>query len=119
MRSTLGWIVALALPALASCGGGATCGTGTQLVSGSCVVSAAGPSPLASVVVSGLAFDGDATTPLEVGHRLPISLALQGTPRGAPSATTVPVQVSVRLVSTDASQRSCASVALVEGSPGA
>ena len=103
----MGWIVALVLPALASCGGGANCGTGTQLVSGSCVVSAAGPSPLASVVVSGLAFDGDATTPLEVGHRLPISLALQGTPRGAPSATTVPVQVSVRLVSTDATPRSC------------
>ncbi len=76
-----------------------TCGTGTVLMNGMCVVAPAAPSPLASVAVAGMSFDGDPTVALEPGHRLPITLSLQGTARmGAAAGSTAPVQVAVALV---------------------
>lgn len=103
--SRLWWWV-LTIPWTASCGG-STCGEGTQLVDGTCVVGDAGvSSPLASVAVTGMSFTGDAATALEPGHRVPLSLTITGTPRGAASAATAAVQVAVRLVPTGATTAS-------------
>ncbi len=109
MHGSRFWWLVMALGATAACGGGgATCGTGTQLVDGACVVSAAGASPLASVVVSGLGYAGNVMTALEPGHRVPLSLTLTGTPRGAPSPISTPVQVAAFFVGAGASPVRCA-----------
>jgi hypothetical protein len=106
----LRWL-AMALCATAACGGtgdSVSCGTGTQLVNGVCIASAAADSPLASVVVSGIGYAGNVMTALEPGHRVPVSLTLTGTARGAASPVTTPVQTAVFLVGTGASPVRCA-----------
>lgn len=80
-----------------------TCGAGTTLMGNACVLTPAAPSPLASVAVVGMSYEGDPMMALEPGNRLPITLSLLGTARaGAMAGATTPVQVAVALVSVTA-----------------